>query len=262
MPADTAARIDVLGHGIDAITLTAAVDRVVGWAKEGLSRYICLCNVHVVVTAGRQANLSETVTCSDLALPDGAPIAWAMRRGGVRNQARVAGPDVMRAVCERAATLSIAVYLYGSTCETLTRLIQALRVAFPDLVVAGSHSPPFRELSMEEDNSIVQAMNSSGARIVLVGLGCPKQELWMAAHRGRVQAVMLGVGAAFDFHAGTVRRAPVWMQRTGLEWLHRLASAPRHLWKRYLVTNSIFLWRVSTEPLRRRLRGLLLPLRN
>ena len=128
-------------------------------------------------------------------------------------------------------------------------------MAFPGLVIAGAVSPPFRPSTAEEEAAAVQAINASGARTVWVGLGCPKQELWMAAHRGRVQAVMVGVGAAFDYHADTVARAPTWMQRAGLEWLHRLASEPRRLWRRYLVTNTLFVLGAAAQLLRRRFSG-------
>jgi N-acetylglucosaminyldiphosphoundecaprenol N-acetyl-beta-D-mannosaminyltransferase len=146
----------------------------------------------------------------------------------------------MWALCERAAKENISVYCYGSTEETLRLLRGQLAAAFPTLEIT-SESPPFRALPTNEDDLAVERINSSGAGIVFVGLGCPKQECWMAEHRGRINAVMIGVGAAFDFHAGTIKRAPKWMQNAGLEWLHRLASEPRRLWKRYLVTNTLFI---------------------
>jgi N-acetylglucosaminyldiphosphoundecaprenol N-acetyl-beta-D-mannosaminyltransferase len=146
----------------------------------------------------------------------------------------------MWALCERAEGERLPVVCYGSTDATLALLDARLRAAFPTLKVV-MESPPFRALTAEEDTAAVERINTSGAGIVFVGLGCPKQERWMAEHRGRVNAVMIGVGAAFDFHAGTVQRAPAWMRDNGLEWLHRLASEPRRLWKRYLVTNTLFI---------------------
>jgi N-acetylglucosaminyldiphosphoundecaprenol N-acetyl-beta-D-mannosaminyltransferase len=144
--------------------------------------------------------------------------------------------------CAHAARIGQSIFLYGSTEETLISLRAQLLKRFPDLQIAGAIAPAFRQLTAEEDAADVECINVSGAGTVWVGLGCPKQELWMAAHRGRVNAVMLGVGAAFDFHAGNLVRAPVWMRNCGLEWLHRLASEPRRLWKRYLVTNTVFIW--------------------
>ena len=220
------------------------------WAEDCESRYVCLCNVHVVVTANQQPALSRAVNGADLGLPDGAPIAWVLRRMGFPQQRRIAGPDLLWHLCERAAEIHIPIFLLGGTPDTLQMLEARLQTGIHGLHVAGAHSPPFRELTASEDEAIVRSINESGARLVLVGLGCPKQELWMAAHRGRVQAVMLGLGAAFDFHAGTAKRAPLWMQRAGFEWLHRLLSEPRRLWKRYLVTNSIFAVKVTGQLLR------------
>jgi N-acetylglucosaminyldiphosphoundecaprenol N-acetyl-beta-D-mannosaminyltransferase len=176
-----------------------------------------------------------------MATPDGMPIAWMLRHLGYPGQERINGSDVMWKYCEQAAGRGESVYFYGSTETTLGLLSKKLKAAFPELRIAGTVAPPFRALSAAEDESMVDAINRSGAGIVFVGLGCPKQETWMAAHRGRIRAVMVGVGAAFDFHAGTVKRAPLWMRRRGLEWLHRVCSEPRRLWRRYLVTNTLFI---------------------
>lgn len=176
---------------------------------------------------------------SDLTTPDGAPVAWLMRKLGHRSQQRISGPDVMWELLGRCERESLPVFVYGSTELTLGRLRERCAEAFPRLKLV-AESPPFRSLTPEEGEAAVRRIVSSGAGVLFVGLGCPKQELWMHSHRGRIPAVMLGVGAAFDFHAGTVSRAPLWMQRNGLEWLHRLLSEPRRLWKRYLITNTLF----------------------
>lgn len=230
----------VLGAQIDALPWDAAMARLLGWALARESRYVTICNVHVVVSASRDADYRDIINGSDMATPDGAPVAWMLRRQGFANQPRISGPDLMWALCERAAAEGLLIYCYGSTEPTLALLEQRLRAAFPALQVT-MESPPFRALSAEEDAAAVARINASAAGIVFVGLGCPKQERWMAEHRGRVNAVMIGVGAAFDFHAGTVQRAPAWMRDNGLEWLHRLLSEPRRLWKRYLVTNTLFI---------------------
>lgn len=229
----------VLGAQIDALSWEGALDRLFGWARARESRYVTICNVHVVVSASRDAAYREVINGSDMATPDGAPVAWMLRRQGFAGQSRISGPDLMWALCERAAQENLPIYCYGSTEATLGLLEARLRAAFPALHVT-MESPPFRALAVEEDAAAVDRINTSGAGIVFVGLGCPKQERWMAEHRGRVNAVMIGVGAAFDFHAGTVQRAPAWMRDNGLEWLHRLASEPGRLWKRYLVTNTLF----------------------
>jgi len=230
----------VLGAKIDALSWDVAMDRLLGWAHARESRYVTICNVHVVVSASRDAAYRDIINGSDMATPDGAPVAWMLRRQGFAGQPRISGPDLMWALCERAASEYLPVVCYGSTEATLALLETRLQAAFPALRMT-MESPPFRALTAEEDAAAVDRINTSGAGIVFVGLGCPKQERWMAEHRGRVNAVMIGVGAAFDFHAGTVQRAPAWMRDNGLEWLHRLLSEPGRLWKRYLVTNTLFI---------------------
>lgn len=230
----------VLGAQIDAVSWIDALTRLHAWAAGHESRYVCICNVHSVVTASRDASFGRVVNEADMATPDGAPVAWMLRKLGFSEQARINGPDLMWRYCARAAESGQSVYLYGGAPETLELLQQRLLAEFPGLQIAGAYSPPFRPLTEAEDAAVVEQINASGAGVVWVSLGCPKQELWMAAHRGRIQAVMVGVGAAFDYHAGTIARAPLWMQNAGLEWLHRLASEPRRLWRRYLVTNTLF----------------------
>jgi len=235
-------RVPVAGLGVDAVGFAEAVDRVVAWARRRESRYVCAANAHMVVTAHEDPSFRAVMEGADLVVPDGMPLVWLLRRAGVRGQERVAGPDLMLALCGRAAAEGLPVGLYGGTPETLAKLAARLASRFPGLRIAYRHAPPFHPLGPGEDARVVEAIGRSGARILFVGLGCPKQERWMAEHRGRVRAVMLGVGAAFDFHAGARRRAPPWMQRAGLEWLWRLGSEPRRLWRRYLVGNARFLW--------------------
>ena len=234
----TTARI--LGVPIDALDWNQAIARLLNWARNNESRYVAICNAHVVVTASQDATYGKVIASADMATPDGAPVAWMLRREGFPGQQRINGPDLTWALAKACEADGVSVYFYGSTTETLEKLRVCLSAAFPMLRVAGMDSPPFRQLTAAEDAEAVERINSSGAGIVFVGLGCPKQERWMAEHKGRVQAVMIGVGAAFDFHAGTVSRAPAWMRNNGLEWLHRLGSEPRRLWKRYLVTNTLF----------------------
>lgn len=239
----------VLGVPVDAISFTAAQDRLLAWGHAHQSRYVVLANVHVVVTASREADFGAVVAAADMATPDGAPVAWMLRHLGAAGQERVSGPDLTWALLGSCESESLPVYFFGSSQDTLDLLAARITATFPRLVVAGYESPPFRPLTPDEDAQTVARINASGAGLVFVGLGCPKQEHWMQAHRGRVHAVMLGVGAAFDFHAGTVSRAPTWMREHGLEWLHRLASEPRRLWKRYLVTNTLFVVGVARQML-------------
>lgn len=230
----------ILGSRINALGWTDTLHVLSDWAAQRQSRYVCISNVHMVVTARDDRQLAHAMRQADMATPDGAPIAWMLRRLGFANQPRISGTELMRAYLAQASTRGESVFFFGSTEDTLARLQQKLLAEFPALVIAGAISPPFRQLTDTEDAAIVAQINASGAGTVWVSLGCPKQEKWMHAHRGRVAAVMLGVGAAFDFIAGTKPRAPAWMQSLGLEWLHRLASEPNRLWKRYLVTNSRF----------------------
>jgi N-acetylglucosaminyldiphosphoundecaprenol N-acetyl-beta-D-mannosaminyltransferase len=232
--------LPVLSVPIDVISWDAAVQRIMSWAARRMSRYVTICNAHVVVTASRSSDYYKVIAQSDMATPDGAPVAWMIRRLGFPEQPKISGPDLMPRLLEQAASHGISVFFLGSTTDTLALLEARIREAHPDLVVGGMYSPPFRPLLVDEDAAVVAQINESGAGLIFVGLGCPKQERWMAEHRGRVNGVMLGVGAAFDFYAGSVKRAPEWMQRFGLEWLHRLISEPRRLWKRYLTTNTLF----------------------
>lgn len=258
MSAPLAQRVPVVGVAVDAVAPDACLERIARWAAAGESRLVCLCNVHSAVTAHRDPSFARVLDGADLVLPDGAPIAWTMRRRGCAGQARISGPDLMAALCERAETTGLPVFLYGATSETLARLVARLRRERPGLRIAGALAPPFRPLSAQEEADIAARINASGACVVFVALGCPKQERWIASQRGRISAVMLGVGAAFDFLAGTLPRAPAWMRRAGLEWLHRLATEPQRLWRRYFVTNSLFIayclseaWGFTLRPRRR-----------
>lgn len=230
----------VLSAHIDVLDWETALSRIAAWSSRRESRYVCVCNAHSVVTTGQDDEFGRIVAQADMATPEGAPVAWMLRMLGYDNQQRISGPDLMWNYCEQAALRGESIFLYGGRPKTLELLQQRLQQVFPGLVIAGAYSPPFRALSDEEDAADVERINASGAGTVWVSLGCPKQEYWIAAHRGRINAVMIGVGAAFNFHAGTVRRAPLWMQRRGLEWLDRLGAEPRRLWKRYLVTNTLF----------------------
>lgn len=231
----------ILGVTIDVLDWDEALERISTWAKMRESRIVCLCNVHSLVTASGDPAFGEIIREADLAAPDGMPVAWMLRCLGHAGQKRISGPDLMWRYCAGAAVRGEKIFLFGAGDATLVALEKRLRAAFPGLNIAGAHSPPFRDLTNEEDREIIDRINTSGANTVWVALGCPKQEQWMHTHRGRIRAVMLGVGAAFDYHAGTLRRAPRWMQLLGMEWLHRLACEPRRLWKRYLLTNTLFI---------------------
>lgn len=233
----------VLDSHIDATSWDDALARVIEWGRQHQSRYITLCNVHSVVTASQDPVFKQVVAQADLALPDGAPVAWVLRRSGHPDQQRINGPDLTWRYLAVAEQIGQSVFFYGSSDDTLAKLRARISQSFPRLSVVGMISPPFRELAPAEDQAYIDQINQSGANVVFVGLGCPKQEIWMAQHRGKINAVMLGVGAAFDYHAGTIQRAPVWMRQLGLEWFHRLCSEPRRLARRYAITNTVFVYR-------------------
>jgi len=237
----------VLGARIDVLTWNETIGKLIAWAAARESRYVCICNVHSVVTTTRDSSFKNIINAADMSTPDGAPIAWTLRHFGFRGQQRINGPDLMWRYLAEAERRGQSVFFYGSTAETLQKLQAAALLQFPALRIAGAYAPPFRPLSAEEDAAEVEMIHRSGAQVVFVGLGCPKQEKWMAAHRGRIRAVMIGVGAAFDYHSGTVRRAPLWWQEHGLEWLYRLASDPQRLLKRYMVTNTLFIIGLSRQ---------------
>jgi N-acetylglucosaminyldiphosphoundecaprenol N-acetyl-beta-D-mannosaminyltransferase len=240
----------VLGMRVDGTDYAHAARTVVNWSLDGRGRYVCVANVHMVMEGWDDASFRHTVNDADLVTPDGMPLVWALRRLGVAQASRVYGPTLMLHVCQEAARVGVPVGVYGGRPEAVEGLVTRLRSRYPTLQVAYAESPPYRALTPEEDEAVVQRILESGARVLFVGLGCPKQERWMAEHRARLPLVQLGVGAAFDFHAGLVRQAPPALQRLGLEWAFRLAMEPRRLAGRYLRHNPRFAWLLARQLLR------------
>jgi N-acetylglucosaminyldiphosphoundecaprenol N-acetyl-beta-D-mannosaminyltransferase len=230
----------VLGMRVDATSYGEAARRVVRWAQAGRSAYVCVATVHMVMEAFDSPVFREVVNGADLVTPDGRPLVWALGGLGVKGATQVRGADLTMRVAELAAREGVPIGLYGGTPELLEIFADRLEERHPGVRVACRIAPPFRPLTPEEDEAVTREIAASGARVLFVGIGCPKQERWMAAHKGRIPAVMLGVGAAFDFHTGRVRQAPRWMQVAGLEWVFRLLMDPRRLWKRYLKHNPRF----------------------
>lgn len=237
----------ILGTLVDATSYEEVTDKIMVWASAGESRYICTANVHMIMEGFDDPEFAQVVNGADVVTPDGMPLVWALRRLGIQKAERVCGPALTINVCEAAAFAGIPVGLYGGSEETLMDFKTFLLDLFPQLRVACSISPPFRALTSDEEDAYVRQIVASGARILFVGIGCPKQERWMAGHQRKISAVMIGVGAAFDFHSGRVKRAPPFMQRHGLEWLFRLCMEPRRLWKRYLIHNSRFVWFLTMQ---------------
>jgi N-acetylglucosaminyldiphosphoundecaprenol N-acetyl-beta-D-mannosaminyltransferase len=242
-------RVDVLGVGISAIDMTLAVAEIGRWIEQGEQRYVCVTGVHGVMESQRDPELLAIHNRSGLTTPDGMPMVWASRRAGAKHVTRVYGPDLMLAVCEHGLARGWSHFFYGGGDGVADLLAERLSARFPGLEVAGCFTPPFRPMTEQEDADLVALLNERPPDIVWVGLSTPKQERWMAAHVGRVQAAaLIGVGAAFDMHAGLLPQAPAWMQRAGLEWLYRLMKEPRRLWRRYLANNPRFLLAILRRP--------------
>jgi N-acetylglucosaminyldiphosphoundecaprenol N-acetyl-beta-D-mannosaminyltransferase len=242
----------IVGMRVDATSYEDASRRVVEWAKAGEARYVCVASVNNVMHARDDAEYLDIMNAADLITPDGMPLVWGLKLLGVGSATRTYGPTLTPLVCELAARERIPVGFYGGTPEVLERLRANLLKMFPSLEIAYSWPPPFRALTDEEEERVVADIRGSGARIVFVGLGTPKQEQWMVRQRGNLSAVMLGVGAAFDFIAGEKKQAPSQMQRLGLEWLFRLVTEPRRLWRRYLYSNPRFVGLFAVQALRAR----------
>jgi N-acetylglucosaminyldiphosphoundecaprenol N-acetyl-beta-D-mannosaminyltransferase len=241
---------------IDVTSYDDAERRVLEWVRAGESRYVCAAAVNNLMVAYDSPDYLQVMNQADLVTPDGMPLVWSLRLMGARSATRVYGPDLTWRLLDSASREGLPVGFYGSTRSTLETLAARVRHRFPSLRIAYQDSPPFRQLTAEEDARTTEAIRRSGARILFVGLGAPKQERWMAAHRGRIPAVMVGVGAAFDFLAGVKRQAPRWMQRSGLEWFFRLICEPRRLAPRYLKGNPRFVMLCARELLLRRLRAV------
>ena len=226
--------MNVLGVRISPVTMRRAVSSLAVWIANRQPHYITVTPAHAVMDAYKDPELRRIFNASGMTTPDGMAIVWLLKLRGHRDVSRVYGPDLMLETCRAGMQLGYRHFLYGGGEGVASALEDRLCARFPGLQIVGSHTPPFRDLTAEEDRFVVDRINSAGPDIVWVGLSTPKQERWMAAHLGRIQApVMIGVGAAFDFLSGRKPQAPVWMQRGGLEWIFRLATEPRRLWPRY-----------------------------
>lgn len=238
----------VLGVKVHGVGPPQAIQRIEHWITTGDRRYVCHANVHGVMEARHDSTLRRSYNTAGLTVPDGMPLVWVGRLRGHTGVRRVYGPDLMLALCEAGARRGYASFFYGGAPGVAQALAERLTRRFPGLRNAGTHAPPYRELTREEDDAVVEQINRARPDIVWVGLGCPKQEKWMASHRARLLApVLLGVGAAFDFHTGRVPQAPRWMQAGGIEWLFRLLQEPHRLWYRYLILNPLFLFHLLLE---------------
>ncbi len=245
----------MIGVEIASVDRSAALERIAVQTALPQGGYVCFCNVHTAVMARRDPGYRNILNNAFLCVADGKPICWAGRLGGDKEVQQVAGPDLFEDCFAASGRLGLKHYLYGGRPEVLAALVQRLQQRYPEAALVGWESPPFRPLTANEEQETLARIRKAGPDLIWVGLGAPKQELWMARHAECLQpAVLLGVGAAFDFHAGAVPRAPLWMRHVGLEWLHRLVQEPRRLFFRYAVTNSLFLWYLLVDFVGRRRR--------
>ncbi len=239
---------NILGVGISAVDYESAVEKITSAAREKRPFAVSALAVHGVMTGALDAEHRHRLNKLDLVVPDGQSVRWALNwLDNIKLPDRVYGPNLTLKVCERAAQENLSVYLYGSRLEVLEKFETNLKAKFPQLVIAGKQPSRFRQVSPQEQIEIAQTIKASGASIVMVGLGCPRQEIWVYENRELIGMPLLAVGAAFDFHAGTVSQAPAWVQKRGLEWFYRLVQEPQRLWKRYLYLNPLYLAMIALQ---------------
>ncbi len=244
-------RVNIISMGVDLTNLSLSVRGVIDLARSGQGAYVCVSNVHMCMETFDSPDFRHVVDQADWVIPDGKPLSIAQKLLGHKNATQVRGQDIMNALCELSGKENITIGFYGGSSDSILDLVQNnLRTQYPDIKISYAFSPPFRALSDEEDGAVVEKINAANVDVLFVGIGCPKQENWMAEHKEQLSCVMLGVGAAFDFIAGNKKHAPRWVQSVGLEWLFRLLSEPRRLWKRYFKQNPRFLWHLFWQLLR------------
>lgn len=241
--------IEIMGIRVDAVQIPDVIQHMEGWITKNIHHnYIVVANMDTAVTGKFNPEFKEAVNKSSLAIPDGFPLLLAGRLRGHTLKKRAYGPDLLLKFLEISEEKGYSHFFYGATEETLGKLIKNIKNKFPKIKIAGSYAPPFRPLTQEEDKVVVDLINKAAPSVLWVGIGCPKQELWMRNHREKLNIpVMLGVGAAFDFIAGTKPQAPRWISDNGFEWLFRLTTEPKRLWRRYLINYPLFVYYVLVE---------------
>jgi len=247
----------VLGFSIATNPFHEQINLIMQWGQQRLSRVVCVANVHMLMEARWNPAFARVLCGADMLTPDGMPLVWTLNLLRKSTHDRVAGMYILREVCKRASATGMGVYFLGTDAPTLAKIRQRLNQEFPNLVIAGMEPLPFRPLTPEEDQQVVQAINDSQAGVVFIALGCPKQEIWMHQHKHKIQAAMVGIGGVFPIYAGIKKHAPSWVQDSGLEWLYRLIQEPGRLWKRYFSTIPPFIYlsakQVVTTRVNRRL---------
>lgn len=243
-------KVNILGVGISAINQEFALQRIDTWIENDDKQYVSICTVHSIMECQKDFSVRDAINSAGMATPDGMPLVWLASWDSDLPVERVYGPDLMLAVCERSVDNGYKHFFLGGGDGVPELLAEELRHRFPGLQIAGCYSPPFRNLTEQEETGIIDMLNQADPDLIWIGLGTPKQDLWMAKHRARLNApVIIAVGAAFNFHTKRISQAPAWMQRSGLEWLYRLIQEPRRLWYRYLVYNPLFVTKVIEQKL-------------
>ena len=232
----------ILGFSIATTPFTEQIDQIIQWGQQRLSRVVCVANVHMLMEAHWNPDFAQVLSQADMLTPDGMPLVWTLNLLRKCRHDRVAGLYIMREVCQRASDTGLGVYFLGTDASTLAGIRLRLQQEFPDLAIAGMAPLPFRQLTAEEDRQVVEEINQSGAGVLFLALGCPKQEIWMYQHRHKINATMVGVGGVFPIYAGIKKHAPEWVQQSGLEWLYRLVQEPGRLWRRYATTIPPFVY--------------------
>lgn len=233
---------NILGVNIAAIDMKWLLEFTDKYIKELSGDYMCVSNVHTTITSYENANYCAVQNGGIMAIPDGGPLAFLGQKRGYKNMSRTTGPSYLEEILRISIRKGWKHYLYGSTEDTLKKLKEKLEKKYPGIQIVGMYSPPFRTVTEEEDKEIIAQINHTNPDFVWVGLGAPKQEKWMAVHQGNVCGFMVGVGAAFDYLAGNIKRAPIWMQKRNMEWFYRLLQDPKRLFRRYFHTNTKFIW--------------------
>lgn len=232
----------VLSLFAHVVTHQSVIERVAELGERGEGGYVCFLTAHMVMESYDKPEFGAKVNNADLIIPDGMPVVWLQKIQDAKEATRVRANDLMIMLFAFAEQRNLKIGFYGGRHEVLTAMVNRAKEEYPNLQIAYAYSPPFRPLTAEEDQKITREINESGTQFLFLGLGCPKQENWMAEHKGKLKAVMLGVGASFDFYAGNVKESPPWIGRLGLEWLFRLTQEPKRLWRRYLILNPRFIW--------------------
>lgn len=246
--------IDVIGSPVTAAPFDIQIETMLEWASTHASKVVCVANVHMLTEAHCHPEFGSVLKNADMVTPDGMPLVWMLKLMGARSQNRVAGMDILLSLCQKAPQRQISIFFLGSEAAIQEKMRNRLEYEFPQLQIAGMEPLPFRPLTRAEDEALIQKIHDSKAGIVLVSLGCPKQEYWMNQHKDKIQAVMIGVGGVFPVYAGIHKRAPRWVRNLGLEWFYRLMQEPRRLWKRYKSTIPPFIWLAFMQLLRTKLK--------